>query len=213
MNNLENQRQEYKKLKLEESNVLADPISQFHLWFQELAQLNSEIEVNAMTVSTIGTDDIPRNRVVLLKSYNQEGFIFYTNYKSNKGNALDNNSNICASFYWWPLERQVIIKGKASKIDEKESEAYFNSRPKGSQIGAIVSSQSQIINGRTEIEKRYNQLMEEYKDTNPKKPVDWGGYLIKPIEIEFWQGRESRLHDRINYTLQYSDWKIERLSP
>jgi pyridoxamine 5'-phosphate oxidase len=215
MKNIYDSRKEYKKLQLEEEVILSNPIDQFNLWFHELENTkNNNFEINAMTVSTVGVCGEPTNRVVLLKEYSKNGFIFFTNYTSKKGRDLAINNHICASFFWWPLERQVIIKGKAVKIDNKESEEYFKSRPKGSQIGAIISNQSQVINGREELDKKYEFLMEKHKESSLNKPENWGGYRIDPIEIEFWQGRESRLHDRIRYLLQPTlDWKIERLSP
>ena len=213
MKNLNFQRKEYTKLKLVENEVLKNPISQFHEWYLELEKSNAEIEINAMTLSTVDSSNAPRNRVVLLKSYDQKGFTFFTNYKSFKATAIEINNQVCISFFWWPLERQVIVRGTAKKVDEKSSQEYFTIRPKGSQVGAIVSNQSQVINGREELEQNYERLMEKFKDSIPPKPENWGGYLIEPYEMEFWQGRENRLHDRLNYKLIGTEWKIERLSP
>jgi pyridoxamine 5'-phosphate oxidase len=167
-----------------------------------------------MTVSTIGKDGFPKSRVVLLKKYTFEGFIFYSNYESEKGLAIAENSNVCISFFWPAMERQIIIKGKAEKIAENLSDGYFESRPRGSQLGALVSNQSSVIPSRLYIEQKLKNLEAEYEGKEIARPAHWGGYTVKPQEIEFWQGRANRLHDRMRYQLQtdYS-WKIERLAP
>ena len=170
-------------------------------------------EVNAMTVSTIGLDGFPKSRVVLLKKFNEEGFIFFTNYNSEKGRAIQNNPNVCLSFFWNSLERQVIIKGVAEKTSEIISDNYFDSRPDGSKLGAIASDQSKVIESRKVLEDKLTQLEQLYIGKKIPRPQHWGGYLVKPIEIEFWQGRSNRLHDRIRYQLQDDfNWKIERIS-
>jgi pyridoxamine 5'-phosphate oxidase len=171
-------------------------------------------EVNAMTVSTIGLDGFPKSRVVLLKKYSEEGFIFYTNYNSEKGKAITDNPNVCLSFFWHSLERQVIIKGIAEKTPTNISDGYFESRPDGSKLGAIVSNQSEVIPSRALLEEKLKQLELDYQGKEILRPEFWGGFLIKPVEVEFWQGRPNRLHDRIRYQLQddYS-WKTDRLSP
>ena len=150
----------------------------------------------------------------MLKKYTYEGFIFYTNYKSEKGLAIENNPNVCLSFFWHKAERQVIIKGKAEKILENLSDGYFESRPRGSQLGAIVSNQSEVIPNREGLEKRLKELEREFQGKEIPRPKHWGGYLVRPVEIEFWQGRANRLHDRIRYALQEDyNWMIDRLSP
>jgi pyridoxamine 5'-phosphate oxidase len=167
-----------------------------------------------MTLSTIGLDGFPKSRVVLLKKYSEEGFIFYTNYNSEKGKAITNNPNVCLSFFWHSMERQVIIKGIAERTPTNISDGYFESRPDGSKFGAIVSNQSEVIPSRALLEEKLKQLELDYQGKEILRPEFWGGFLIKPVEVEFWQGRPNRLHDRIRYQLQsdYS-WKTDRLSP
>lgn len=211
---LSNYRISYKKGELLLTNSPENPIELFEDWFVEVDTHYNVGETNAMSISTIGLDGFPKSRVVLLKKYTHQGFIFYTNYNSEKGKAIAANNNICLSFFWHAAERQVIIKGQAEKIAEKLSDAYFESRPRGSQIGAIVSDQSEVITNRTVLETKLEALEQEYKNKPVKRPKHWGGYLVKPIEIEFWQGRPNRLHDRIRYQLQEDfSWKKERLAP
>lgn len=214
MNDLSNYRKSYEKSELLESQIPEDPINLFHKWFHETETFGGIDEVNAMTVATIGLDGFPKSRVVLLKKFNEEGFIFYTNYNSEKGKAIAANPNLCLSFFWPAMERQVIIKGTAEKTPESVSDGYFASRPDGSKLGAIVSNQSSIIPSRSFIEDNLKKLERKMNDKEIERPVYWGGYLVRPQSVEFWQGRPNRLHDRIRYTLQtdYS-WKIERLSP
>ena len=167
-----------------------------------------------MTLSTVDSNNTPNNRVVLLKKFSNEGFIFYTNYMSNKGKSMSNNSNVCLSFFWPSHERQVIIKGNAYKTSEDLSDQYFNSRPKGSKLGALVSkNQSSVIESKKVLIQRFNQLSNEFKSKSIERPKNWGGYIIKPIEYEFWQGGPDRLHDRIRYRNNVKNWIIERLSP
>ncbi len=207
-------RKSYEKSELNEASVLENPIEQFQKWFYELEKSDGVDEPNAMTISTIGLDGFPKSRVVLMKKYTHEGFIFYTNYQSEKGRALANNPSTCLSFFWPILERQVIIKGSAEKIAENLSDGYFESRPFGSKLGAIVSEQSQVVASREILEKRLSALEKSYEGKEVERPENWGGYIVKPISIEFWQGRPNRLHDRIRYTLQKDlNWKIERLQP
>lgn len=207
-------RKSYEKSELNEASVLENPIEQFQKWFYELEKSDGVDEPNAMTISTIGLDGFPKSRVVLMKKYTHEGFIFYTNYQSEKGRALANNPSTCLSFFWPILERQVIIKGSAEKIAENLSDGYFESRPFGSKLGAIVSEQSQVVASREILEKRLAELEKSYEGKEVERPENWGGYIVKPISIEFWQGRPNRLHDRIRYTLQKDlNWKIERLQP
>ena len=211
---LSNYRKSYNKSELNEATILHNPFEQFQKWFDEVEKEDGVEEPNAMTVSTIGADGFPKNRVVLMKKISKGGFIYYTNYKSEKGKALENNPSTCLSFFWPNLERQVIIKGKTEKLSEKLSDAYFESRPLGSQLGAIVSEQSEVIASRTLLEKRLKELEKKHKNTEVKRPNHWGGYIVRPITIEFWQGRPNRLHDRIRYSLMDNkDWKIERLQP
>jgi pyridoxamine 5'-phosphate oxidase len=214
MEDLSHYRKSYEKSELLESNIPEDPINLFHRWFHEVEDFGGDEEVNAMTVSTIGLDGYPKARVVLLKKYNEEGFIFYTNYNSEKGKAIEQNPKICLSFFWHGAERQVIIKGIAEKTSESISDNYFDSRPDGSKLGAIVSNQSEVIPSRDYLEENLKQLESEFESMVIPRPKHWGGYLVVPFEVEFWQGRANRLHDRIRYTIQkdYS-WKVERLSP
>lgn len=214
MKDLSNYRKSYEKSELLETTIPGDPINLFHKWFYETEEQGSTGEVNAMTVSTIGLDGFPKARVVLLKKFNEEGFIFYTNYNSEKGRAIAANPNICLSFFWHAMERQVIIKGIAEKTLATISDNYFDSRPDGSKLGAIVSPQSEVIPSRDYLEKNLKTFEAEFQGKEIPRPEHWGGFLVRPVEVEFWQGRPNRLHDRIRYQLQkdYS-WKIERLSP
>lgn len=210
MTDLNNYRKSYERGVLLESEVEQDPMMQFKKWFYEVESFGGVEEVNAMTVSTIGLDGFPKSRVVLLKSYDEYGFVFYTNYDSEKGKAIEANPNVCISFFWPSLERQVIVKGKAHKVSEQQSINYFDSRPEGSRKGAIASPQSQVVESYEELEKRLKDL----DNMLPERPANWGGYCIEPVSIEFWQGRPNRLHDRIRFSLiEGLDWKIERLAP
>ncbi len=211
---LSNYRKSYEKHELLLKNVPESPIELFQKWFYEVDKFFAEDETNAMTVSTIGLDGFPKNRVVLLKRFTYEGFIFYTNYNSEKGKAIAQNPNVCLSFFWHGAERQIIIKGKAEKIAKNLSDGYFESRPRGSQLGALVSKQSDVIENRDTIEKKLLELEKEFEGKEIPRPTHWGGYIVKPSEIEFWQGRPNRLHDRIRFSLQTDyNWKIDRLSP
>nr|WP_315221976.1 pyridoxamine 5'-phosphate oxidase [uncultured Flavobacterium sp.] len=214
MNDLSNYRKSYEKSELLETNIPEDPINLFNRWFHEVEDFDGSGEVNAMTVSTIGLDGFPKSRVVLLKKFSEEGFIFYTNYNSEKGKAMAQNPNVCLSFFWPEMERQVIIKGIAQKTSENISDGYFDSRPEGSKLGAVVSNQSEVIPSRTFLEDNLKQLEKDYEGKAIPRPENWGGYLVTPLQVEFWQGRANRLHDRIRYTSQ-SDffWSIDRLAP
>jgi pyridoxamine 5'-phosphate oxidase len=218
MEDLSNFRKSYEKKQLLETEIPEDPINLFHKWFHEVQDFGSPDasggEVNAMTVATIGLDGFPKSRVVLLKKYNEEGFIFYTNYNSEKGKAIQKNPNVCLSFFWHTLERQVIVKGIAEKVPYNMSDNYFDSRPEGSKLGAIVSNQSQVIESRDFLQIKLQEVELEYASKTIKRPDYWGGYIIKPVEVEFWQGRPNRLHDRIRYQLQDDfTWTINRLAP
>ncbi|MGH1388234.1 pyridoxamine 5'-phosphate oxidase [Kordia sp.] len=207
-------RKSYEKSELLEENCVENPIEMFRNWFMEVERSETVAEVNAMTISTIGLDGFPKSRIVLLKKYTYEGFIFYTNYESEKGLAIAENPNVCISFFWPAMERQIIIKGSIEKIAENLSDGYFESRPRGSQLGALVSYQSTVIPSREHLEEKLKNLEAQYEGKEIERPSHWGGYIVKPQEIEFWQGRANRLHDRMRYQLQedYS-WKIERLAP
>lgn len=214
MKDLSNYRKSYEKSELLETTIPEDPIQLFHRWFYEADEHEGVDEANAMTVATIGLDGFPKSRVVLLKRFNEEGFIFYTNYNSEKGKAILANPNICLSFFWPVMERQVIIKGVAEKTSSYVSDAYFESRPDGSKLGAIVSNQSEVISSREYLDTKLKELENQFKGKEIKRPNYWGGFLVKPFEVEFWQGRPNRLHDRIRYHLEEDYlWKIERLSP
>ncbi|TQO37752.1 pyridoxamine 5'-phosphate oxidase [Arenibacter algicola] len=211
---LGNYRKSYEKSSLTEGVISDNPMELFQKWFYEVEASDGVDEPNAMTVSTIGLDGFPKNRVVLLKKYTFEGFIFYTNYESEKGRAISQNPNVCISFFWPNMERQIIIKGRAEKIAENLSDGYFESRPDGSKLGAIVSKQSEVVPSRDYLEKKLKDLEKEYENKEIERPKYWGGFIVKPVSIEFWQGRPNRLHDRIRYSLQANyDWKIERLAP
>jgi pyridoxamine 5'-phosphate oxidase len=213
MKDLSEYRKSYEKSELLENTIPDDAIQLFHNWFYE-AEEQENGEVNAMTISSIGLDGFPKSRVVLLKKFNEEGFIFYTNYYSEKGKAILQHPNVCISFFWPILERQVIIKGIAEKTTSQVSDTYFDSRPEGSKLGAIVSNQSEVIPTRAFLDEKLKNLETKVSGSEIKRPENWGGFLVKPIEIEFWQGRANRLHDRIRYKLEADfSWKIERLSP
>lgn len=213
-NDLGNYRKSYDKGSLLESGISDNPLELFQKWFSEVDQHFPQDETNAMTLSTLGLDGFPKGRVVLLKKYMQQGFIFYTNYESEKGKSIIAHPKVSLSFHWAGAERQVIIKGKAEKIAVDVSDGYFESRPRGSQLGAHASQQSTVVPNRQTLENQLKTLEEKFKNKSIPRPEFWGGFIVKPIEIEFWQGRANRLHDRIRYQLQSDlNWKIERLSP
>ena len=206
-------RNSYSKMSLTEEEVEPDPIRQFTKWWTEA--LAAEIdEVNAMTLSTASIDAVPSARIVLLKNFSEKGFVFFSNYNSYKGQQLAENPKACLVFFWKELERQVRITGLVMKVSTAENDTYFYSRPIASQIGAIASPQSQVIVNRQWLDEHYNELEKKLQEEIIKRPQHWGGYLVRPVVIEFWQGRPSRLHDRIQYTLEDDGiWKIERLAP
>lgn len=214
MENLHDKRKVYDKSQLLENQLKENPIELFRDWFLEAEENPGVSEANAMAISTVEEDGCPRTRMVLLKAYTWEGFIFYTNYNSKKGKAIEKNNKACLHFFWPSLERQIIIKAELEKVAENLSDGYFHSRPKGSQLGAVVSPQSSVIPGREYLENKLSELEKEYEGKEIPRPGNWGGYIAKPYEIEFWQGRPNRLHDRIIYELQEDfDWKVSRLAP
>jgi pyridoxamine 5'-phosphate oxidase len=205
-------RKEYTRAGLAESDVAADPIEQFRRWFD--AALDAGLhEPNAMTVATATRDGRPSARVVLLKGFDSRGFVFYTNYEGRKGRELEENPRAALLFYWGELERQVRIEGTVSRVSEEESDAYYASRPRGSRLGAWASEQSRTVEGREALEDRIGDLEAEYEGGEVPRPPFWGGYRVWPEVVEFWQGRENRLHDRIVYRRQGGGWEIERLQP
>ena len=206
-------RKDYFHKSLDETEVESNPIKQFDCWWKEALEANIN-EVNAMTVATSSAAGMPSARIMLLKGFSEKGFVFFTNYNSFKGQQLTENPRVCLVFFWKELERQVRITGVIEKTSDAESDAYFQSRPKASQVGAITSPQSQVIESRQWLDDRYKKLTEESEKIAIQRPVHWGGYLVKPVIIEFWQGRPGRLHDRIQYSLlDDGSWKIERLAP
>lgn len=208
-----NYRKSYTKDKLSINDIGDNPVDFFVKWFKEAENSDQIIEPNAMTISTVDEKSFPSSRVVLLKQIKERSLIFFTNYNSNKGKSLDKNKNICASFYWPPLERQVIIKGNAKKISSVESEDYFNSRPFESQAAAIISNQSEDIDSYESLLEKYNSYIEQNKNTKLKRPNNWGGIEIFINQIEFWQGRKNRLHNRVLCNFQKDTWKYKLLSP
>ena len=208
-----NYRKSYTKDKLSINDIGGNPIDFFVKWFKEAENSDQIIEPNAMTISTVDENSFPSSRVVLLKQIKERSLIFFTNYNSNKGKSLDKNENICASFYWPPLERQVIIKGNAKKISSVESEDYFNSRPFESQAAAIISNQSEDIDSYESLLEKYNSFIEQNKNTKLERPNNWGGIEIFINQIEFWQGRKNRLHNRVLCNFQKDTWEYKLLSP
>ena len=206
-------RKDYRLHSLNETDVAANPMEQFTRWWDDAVRSEIE-EVNAMTLATVTAEGFPSARIVLLKGYTAAGFVFFTNYQSNKGKEMEQNPHVCLVFFWKELERQVRIEGWVEKISAADSEEYFQSRPVGSRIGAWASPQSTVIPNREVIENNVTELEKKYANTPVPRPEHWGGYIVKPVSIEFWQGRSSRLHDRILYTAQNDlSWKMERLAP
>lgn len=206
-------RKEYTLHTLNEEKVEKSPVKQFERWWHDAEQSQIE-EMNAMTLSTSGKEGLADARIVLLKAFDDKGFVFFTNYNSAKSSQLDFNANCCLLFFWKELERQVRIQGIAEKISVKESIEYFDSRPEGSKIGAWASPQSLVVAGKTWLKETFQYYTERFRHGKIPKPPHWGGYRVKPIRIEFWQGRPSRMHDRIQYTESGTGvWKMERLAP
>jgi pyridoxamine 5'-phosphate oxidase len=206
-------RKTYSLKRLAEQEAALNPVDQFSKWWEEALAAAIE-EVNAMTLATASPDGIPSARIVLLKDFTEKGFTFFTNYNSYKGQQLAENPKACLVFFWKELERQVRITGLIEKLPAEESDAYFGTRPPGSQVSAIISPQSQVIDNRDWLDTEYTKQEQASEGKKPQRPAHWGGYIVKPVIIEFWQGRPGRLHDRLQYSLEESgSWKIERLAP
>jgi len=209
---IQNLRQDYRSAQLAEADVDQNPVAQFGKWFKEAID-SKLVEPNVMTLATADLSGKPTARILLLKGFDDNGFVFYTNYASNKGRQLDENPQAAMVFFWAELERQVRIEGTITKVSAEESTAYFHSRPKGSQIGASASPQSTVIPNREVLEAKVEELSAAFEEKEVPRPEHWGGYILKPAHIEFWQGRSSRLHDRITYTQENNVWTIKRLAP
>jgi pyridoxamine 5'-phosphate oxidase len=206
-------RKNYSRKKLLEKKAAKDPFTQFGKWWKQAINAGID-EINAMTLATASPDGMPSARIVLLKDFTEKGFTFFTNYESYKGQQMAENPKACLVFFWKELERQVRITGLVEKIAEEASTEYFLSRPVESRLGAVVSPQSRVIDSRDWLDDNYGQKKKELKGQHIDRPEHWGGYIVKPVIVEFWQGRPSRLHDRLQYTLQGDGgWKIERLAP
>lgn len=212
MGNIGNIRGEYEHGSLDEANVNKDPLLQFEKWFAD-ALHDNQLHPNAFVLSTSTRDGKPSARVVLLKGIDPEGFVFYTNYESRKASEIKENSFAAMTFFWPRLERQIRVEGSVKRVTAAESDEYFNSRPRGSQAGSWVSPQSKVVPGREGLDVSHDLFLKENEGKEITRPPFWGGYRIMPTKIEFWQGRTSRLHDRILYTYENEDWKIERLAP
>jgi len=206
-------RKDYTLHSLTETAVAPLPIAQFTAWWEQAVESAIE-EVNAMALSTVNKEGRPESRIVLLKGYGEKGFVFFTNYESDKGDQLQQNAHCSLLFFWKELERQVRINGRAEKISAQESDDYFNSRPEGSKIGAWASPQSRIVESQQWLHENFERIKTQYQNNTISRPPHWGGFIVRPVSIEFWQGRPSRMHDRIKYSLQQDGgWKIERLAP
>ena len=206
-------RKNYSQKKLSETKANLHPVEQFAKWWKQAVKSDLE-EVNAMTLATASTEGVPSARIVLLKDFGEKGFTFFTNYNSFKGQQLSENPKACLVFFWKELERQVRITGLVEKINDEANNEYFYSRPVDSQLGAIASPQSQVIENREWLDKKFKQIKNKTGNNSIQRPSNWGGYIVKPVIIEFWQGRPNRLHDRLQYTLQENgEWKMERLAP
>ncbi len=211
--NLADYRRSYEKSSLTAENLTENPMELFKIWFDEAEAIDTVAENNAMTLSTIDAYGYPKNRVVLLKKFNDQGFVFYTNYRSEKGRSILRHPKVSISFFWPSLERQVIVKGAVEKCAEETSDQYFASRPRGSQLGAWVSHQSESIRDRAVLKQRLQEMELKFEGKPIPRPDFWGGFLIKPRMIEFWQGRPNRLHDRFKYSCRDQNWEVTRLAP
>jgi pyridoxamine 5'-phosphate oxidase len=205
-------RKEYTRAGLDRADLDPDPIVQFHEWFQKVIDADLH-EPNAMILATATAEGKPSARTVLLKGYDERGFVFYTNYEGRKAKEIEANPTCALLFYWGELERQVRIEGRASRLSGEESDAYFAGRPRGSRLGAWASEQSRPVEDRGVLEERVKALEAEYEGRGIPRPPFWGGYRVEPQEIEFWQGRENRLHDRLVYRREDGAWRVERLQP
>ncbi|MFV0337295.1 MAG: pyridoxamine 5'-phosphate oxidase [Chthoniobacterales bacterium] len=215
LKNLADLRQDYKKHALRRSDLLADPLQQFSQWFTDAETCKEILEPNAMTLSTANSEGLVTARIVLLKGTDERGFHFFTNYKSEKCLQIASNPHVALSFFWPALERQILIYGHAAKLPDAENKNYFDSRPRGSQLGAWASEQSCILENRSVLENRLAEFTQTYEGKEVAHPPHWGGYYVTPNQVEFWQGRSDRLHDRFRYTREkdLTNWKIDRLSP
>ena len=210
MSNIIHDRKSYDKNSLEVEDLKAAPHEMLEFWLSEVKDLH---DYNAMVVSSVDASGQPHSRVVLLRGLNQEGLRFYSNYDSNKGRQLDQNNKVALNFFWPTVERQVRVEGELYKLSEEESDSYFNSRPRESQIGAWVSPQSAIIDSREVLNERFREFADKFEGHPVPRPSNWGGYLIRPNYFEFWQGRPNRLHDRLTYSLVEGNWSIGRMAP
>lgn len=204
-------RKDYLKQKLEETDCLESPVAMLDAWLQE-ALMGVE-DANAMTLTTVNAEGYPESRIVLLRKLDERGLVFYTNYESSKGKDIAQNAKVGVNFFWPWMERQVRVRGTAVRVSEEESDAYFASRPRESQLGAWASMQSEEMSTRDHLEQRLREFTAKFEEQNVPRPPHWGGYLIEPIYFEFWQGRSSRLHDRIRYQRVEGAWKMSRLFP
>lgn len=211
---LSHYRKSYEKNPLLRENVPENPMELFQSWFYEADAENGIEEANVMSLSTLGLDGYPKTRIVLLKRFTWEGFVFFSNYNSEKGRAIEKNPRVSLNFFWHSLERQIVIKGQAEKLPENLSDGYFDTRPDGSKLGAWASDQSEEIESREALDQKLSEMKKRFLNKEIPRPPHWGGYLVRPESMEFWQGRPNRMHDRIRYVLQEDyDWKISRLQP
>ncbi len=211
--NLHDLRKSYEKDALLEQELSSDPYKVFDQWFQAAQNDPAIEEANAMSISTLGTDGFPKSRIVLLKEIENEKLIFYSNYSSEKAQAIEKHPKVCLHFFWPSLERQVIIKAAIAKTSREKSQSYFNSRPRGSQLGAWTSNQSAAVSSREKLEEQLHQMEQKFDGKEIPLPDFWGGYECLPLSFEFWQGRPNRLHDRILYTIENDQWSFKRLQP
>ena len=211
---LSNYRKSYERNPLLREDVPENPMELFQKWFHDADDYDGIEEANVMSVSTLGLDGFPKTRIVLLKRFTWEGFVFFSNYRSEKGLAIENDPRVSLNFFWHSLERQIVIKGRAEKLAENLSDGYFETRPEGSKLGAWASDQSQEIGSREELDQKLAEMEKRFENQEIPRPPHWGGYLVRPESLEFWQGRPNRMHDRIRYELQEDyNWKISRLQP